>query len=60
MTCLLQPCGARVFATYKRCLQEALVARQLGIMENIQSNACGARERVRIARPVWRGGASGA
>eukprot|EP00974_Lingulodinium_polyedra_P066758 6461698-Lingulodinium_polyedra.AAC.1 len=49
MTCLLQPCGARVFATYRRRLQEALVARQLGIMESIQGNACGAREFVRIA-----------
>eukprot|EP00974_Lingulodinium_polyedra_P025359 2452537-Lingulodinium_polyedra.AAC.1 len=60
MAWLLQPCGARVFAAYKRCLQEALVARQLGIMESIQGNARGARECVRIARPVWRGGASGA
>eukprot|EP00974_Lingulodinium_polyedra_P098415 9538679-Lingulodinium_polyedra.AAC.1 len=29
MARLLQPCDARVFATYKRRLQEGLVARQL-------------------------------
>ena len=29
MTWLLQPCDTRVFAAYKRCFQEALVARQL-------------------------------
>eukprot|EP00974_Lingulodinium_polyedra_P098614 9558099-Lingulodinium_polyedra.AAC.1 len=29
MAWLLQPCDTRVFAAYKRCVQEALAARQL-------------------------------